>query len=55
MRTYETNVFFLKEFVETKGREIDFQSLRGECSRMVKDLNELIKQQGEANGYGAAY
>ncbi|CAN0294552.1 unnamed protein product, partial [Ectocarpus sp. 4 AP-2014] len=39
MRTYETNIFFLKEFVETKGREIDFQSLRGECMGMVKDLN----------------
>lgn len=55
MRTYETNIFLLKEFVETKGREIDFQSLRGECMGMVKDLNEAIKQRVASDGYGAAY
>ncbi|CAM9789148.1 unnamed protein product [Pylaiella littoralis] len=55
MRTYETNIFFLKEFVETKGREIDFQSLRGECMGMVKDLNEAIKRKGETEGFGVAY
>ncbi|CAM9844234.1 unnamed protein product, partial [Ectocarpus sp. 12 AP-2014] len=55
MRTYETNIFFLKEFVETKGREIDFQSLRGECMGMVKDLNEAVKRKGETEGFGVAY
>lgn len=55
MRTYETNIFFLKEFVETKGREIDFQSLRGECMGMVKDLNEATKRRAESDGYGAAF
>lgn len=55
MRTYETNIFFLKEFVETKGREIDFQSLRGACMGMVKDLNDAIKRKGETEGFSAAY
>lgn len=55
MRTYETNIFFLKEFVETKGREIDFQSLRGECMGMVKELNEAVKKKGETEGFGMAY
>lgn len=55
MRTHETNIFFLKEFVETKGREIDFQSLRSECAAMVNDLNESLKQRGEAGGFGAAF
>lgn len=55
MRTYETNIFFLKEFVETKGREIDFQSLRGECMGMVKELNDAIMKKGETEGFGVAY
>lgn len=55
MRTYETNIFFLKEFVETKGREIDFQSVRSECMAMVKDLNESLKLRGESDGFGAAF
>lgn len=55
MRTYETNIFFLKEFVETKGREIDFQSLRGECMGMVKELNVAVKKKGETEGFGMAY
>lgn len=55
MRTYETNIFFLKEYVETKGREIDFESLRGECMGMVKELNEAVKRKGETEGFGMAY
>ena len=55
MRTYETNIFFLKEFIETKGREIDFESLRGECMSMVKDLNQALKTRGETEGFGVAY
>lgn len=55
MRTYETNIFFLKEFIETKGREIDFESLRGECMGMVNDLNKALKTKGETEGFGVAY
>ena len=55
MRTYETNIFFLKEFVETKRREIDYHSLRGECMSYVKDLNDVIKRKGETDGFITAY
>ncbi|CAM9127584.1 unnamed protein product, partial [Choristocarpus tenellus] len=55
MRTYETNIFSIRDFVQTKGREIDFETLRGECKGMVHDLNESLKKMETSQKYGAAY
>lgn len=55
MRTYETNIFFLKEFVEIKGREIEYESIRGECMGYVRTINDAMKRQGERDGFGTAY
>ncbi|CAM9299562.1 unnamed protein product [Discosporangium mesarthrocarpum] len=55
LRTYETNIFSLREFVETKGREIDYESLHSECKSMVEELNETIKNMDMSPSYGAAY
>jgi intraflagellar transport protein 74 len=40
LRHYEQNIFSLKEYIETKGRETDFESLKGDVMKMVGDLNE---------------
>ena len=40
LRHYEQNIFSLKEYVETKGRETDFETLKVDVFKMVKSLNE---------------
>ncbi len=42
MRHYEQNIFQLKEFIETKGRETDFRSLRDDCGRLLDELNAVV-------------
>ncbi|CAM9166558.1 unnamed protein product [Chrysoparadoxa australica] len=49
LRTYETNIFSLREYIETKGREIDYKSLRQDCANMVTSLNEFVKEYGTAS------
>ena len=39
LRHYEQNIFSLKEYVETKGRETDYESVKREVMRMVGELN----------------
>ncbi|GMH77026.1 hypothetical protein TrRE_jg11742 [Triparma retinervis] len=40
LRHYEQNIFSLKEYVETKGRETDFETLKVDVFKMVKSLND---------------
>lgn len=42
MRHYEQNIFQLKEFIETKGRETDFRALRDDCGRLLDELNAIV-------------
>lgn len=44
LRTFETNIFSLREYVETKGREIDYKAMQSECLSMVSQLNEATKR-----------
>lgn len=39
LRHYEQNIFSLKEFIATKGKETDFESLKETCSQLVTKLN----------------
>ncbi|GMH77967.1 hypothetical protein TL16_g10678 [Triparma laevis f. inornata] len=40
LRHYEQNIFVMKEYVETKGRETDFESLKTDVMKMCGNLNE---------------
>jgi len=40
LRHYEQNIFSLKEYVETKGRETDFETLKVDVFKMVGNLND---------------
>jgi len=40
LRHYEQNIFSLKEYIETRGRETDFESLKGDVMKMVEQLNK---------------
>jgi intraflagellar transport protein 74 len=48
LRSHETNIFSLKEYIETKGREIDFESLREKCKSVMTNLNDILRQQQES-------
>lgn len=39
---YEQNIFQLKEFIETKGRETNYNESRAECGRLMDELNTLV-------------
>ena len=47
MRSHETNIFSLREYIDTKSREIDFETLRAKCKRIVVQLNEQFQQEQE--------
>ena len=38
------NLFTLNEFVETKGRESDFESLKENCAQITNKLNDAAKE-----------
>jgi intraflagellar transport protein 74 len=40
LRHYEQNIYSLKEYIETKGRETDFESVKGDVMKMVEQLNK---------------
>jgi len=40
LRHYEQNIFSLREFIATKGKETDFESLKETCGQLVSQLNE---------------
>jgi len=44
LRTYAQNIFTLQEYVETKGRETDFESLKNNCVNICGNLNNLAKE-----------
>ena len=39
---YEQNIFQLKEFIETKGRETNYNESRAECGRLMDELNTIV-------------
>jgi intraflagellar transport protein 74 len=44
LRKYAQTIFLLNEFVETKGRETEYESLKGGCLGMAGRLNGLAKE-----------
>lgn len=44
LRTYAQNIFALQEYVETKGRETDFESIKEGCNAIVDKLNQEAKE-----------
>lgn len=44
LRTYAQNIFTLQEYVETKGRETDYESLKNNCVNICGNLNNLAKE-----------
>merc|ERR1712196_610679 len=48
LRTYAQTIFALQEYVETKGRETDFESIKENCSQIVDKLNKEAKDRSIA-------
>ena len=45
LRKYAQQIFVLQEYVETKGRETDYEGLKDGCLGMATQLNALVKEQ----------
>lgn len=46
LRHHEQNIFHLREFIDTKSREVDYEPLKQDCFKQLQELNALrIKQQ----------
>ncbi|KAG8456989.1 hypothetical protein KFE25_006601 [Diacronema lutheri] len=39
LRHYESSIFLLAEYIHAKGRESDFESLKGDCTSMLSAIN----------------
>jgi len=48
LRTYAQTIFALQEYVETKGRETDFESIKENCNSIVDKLNKEAKERSIA-------
>merc|ERR1711988_32297 len=48
LRTYAQTIFALQEYVETKGRETDFESIKENCNSIVEKLNQEAKDRSIA-------
>ncbi|KAJ0401291.1 hypothetical protein P43SY_001822 [Pythium insidiosum] len=45
LRHHEQNIFHLREFIDSKSREINYEHVKQDCMRMLQDINTLrIKQ-----------
>lgn len=44
LRKYAQAIFNLQEFIETKGRSTDFESIKVGCMAMVEKLNAIAKE-----------
>ncbi len=57
LKHYERSIFELKEFVETKSRETDYDAVKATCLRLTESLNasaiKKCQQFGSGSGGGA--
>ncbi|RHY02140.1 hypothetical protein DYB25_011885, partial [Aphanomyces astaci] len=54
LRHHEQNIYHLKEYIDTKTREVEYDSVKQDCLKCLTELNTIrIKAQGvvEAKGY----
>lgn len=50
LRHHEQNIFHLKEYIDTKSREINYEHVKQDCLKTLQELNALrIKQQALLN------
>uniref|UniRef100_K3WFZ0 Uncharacterized protein n=1 Tax=Globisporangium ultimum (strain ATCC 200006 / CBS 805.95 / DAOM BR144) TaxID=431595 RepID=K3WFZ0_GLOUD len=50
LRHHEQNIFHLREYIDTKSREINYEHVKQDCFKVLQELNTLrIKQQGMLN------
>jgi hypothetical protein len=47
LRHYEQSIFQMKEYIESKMRETDYQGIKDECLRFTAQLNMLHRQMDE--------
>lgn len=51
LRHHEQNIFHLREYIDAKSREINYDHAKQDCFKMLQELNTLrIKQLGMLNG-----
>mmetsp|Transcript_46283 Transcript_46283/g.144780 ORF Transcript_46283/g.144780 Transcript_46283/m.144780 type:complete len:589 (-) Transcript_46283:99-1865(-) len=44
LKYHEQNIFNLREFIETRGRETDYNSVKVECLKVTEELNHAVQQ-----------
>ena len=54
LKHYERSIFELREFIETKSRETDYEVIKGSCMGIADTLNALITK-AAAEPQGAKY
>jgi len=55
LKHYERSIFELKEFVDTKSRETDYELVKGNCLKITNTLNAAVIKQSQQMGGGVAY
>eukprot|EP00968_Pinguiococcus_pyrenoidosus_P004285 scaffold286_cov247-Pinguiococcus_pyrenoidosus.AAC.8 len=41
LKYHEQTIFTLREFIETRGRETDYQTVKAECVKVTEELNKM--------------
>jgi intraflagellar transport protein 74 len=56
LRHHEQNIFHLKEYIDSKSREVDYEHLKQDCFRTLQELNTLhvTQQQRQQLNLGMA-
>jgi intraflagellar transport protein 74 len=47
LKHYERSIFELREFVETKSRETDFEAVKGNCLKILDQINTSLIKKGQ--------
>ncbi len=55
LKHYERSIFELREYVETKSRETDYENVRAGCLRLVDSLNHSAIKKSQFGGGGNMY
>lgn len=50
MQHYERSIFELKEFVDSKARETDYEVVKATCLKVTNSLNAAVVKQAQLGG-----
>ncbi|KAJ1419695.1 hypothetical protein B484DRAFT_400102, partial [Ochromonadaceae sp. CCMP2298] len=50
LKHYERTIFELKEFVDSKSRETDYEVVKATCLKITNNLNSAIVKQAQHGG-----